>query len=74
MSHFFEDFAVGRRFLHATPRTVTSGDVALYIALTGARTPLHCNEPLARALGYASAPVDDLLTFHIAFGKTLADI
>ncbi len=74
MSHFFEDFRVGQRYRHATPRTLSHGDVALYIALTGARAPLHCSEPLARALGYASAPVDDLLAFHIAFGKTVADI
>ena len=74
MSHFFEDFGVGQRYRHATPRTLTHGDVALYIALTGARQPLHCSEPLAKALGYPSAPVDDLLAFHIAFGKTVADI
>ena len=74
MTHFFEDFAVGRRFAHATPRTITHGDTALYIALTGARHPVHCAEPLARALGHPSCPVDDLLAFHIAFGKTVSDI
>lgn len=73
-TQFFEHFAVGQRYRHATPRTVTAGDVALYIALTGSRAPLHCSEPLARALGYPSAPVEDLLAFHIAFGKTVADI
>jgi 2-methylfumaryl-CoA hydratase len=71
---FFEDYAVGQRFGHATPRTVTAGDCALYIALTGARQPVHCAEPVARALGHPSCPVDDLLAFHIAFGKTVPDI
>ena len=74
MSHFFEDFAVGQRFAHAIPRTITAGDCALYLALTGARSPVHCSEPLARALGHPSCPVDDLLVFHIAFGKTVQDI
>ena len=72
--YFFEDFAPGRRFVHATPRTITAGDAALYIALTGARQPLHCSEPLARAMGHRACPIDDLLVFNIAFGKTVADI
>lgn len=71
---FFEDYRVGLRFGHPTPRTVTSADAALYIALTGARQPVHCDEPLARALGYRACPLDDLLVFHIAFGKTVHDV
>ncbi len=31
--NFFEDFAVGQVFHHAVPRTVTEGDLAVYIAL-----------------------------------------
>ena len=72
--YFFDDFAVDRVFRHATPRTITSGDVATYIALTGARNPVHCSEPLARSMGYRSCPVDDLLVFNIAFGKTVPDV
>lgn len=72
--YFFEDYRVGQKFVHATPRTITQGDIALYQALTGSRNPLHCSEPFARSLGYPSMPVDDLLVFNIAFGKTVADI
>ena len=72
--YFLEDFEVDRVFRHATPRTVTSGDVSTYIALTGARNPIHCSEPLARSLGYPSCPVDDFLVFNIAFGKTVPDV
>lgn len=71
---FFEHFTLGETIQHATPRTITHGDSALYIALTGERNPLHCSESFAQRLGYASAPVDDLLVFHIAFGKTVPDI
>jgi 2-methylfumaryl-CoA hydratase len=71
---FFEDYAVGRRFSHATPRTLTAADESLYIALTGARNPVHCSVPLARALGHRDAPLDDLLVFNVAFGKTVPDI
>lgn len=70
----FEDFAVGKRFRHPTPRTVTEGDASLYIALTGARHPLPCSTPLASAQGYRARPIDDLLTFNIAFGKTVGDV
>lgn len=71
---FFEDFRLHEVIQHATPRTITAGDCSLYIALTGARNPLHCSEPLAQTLGYPTTPVDDLLAFHIAFGKTVPDI
>ncbi len=71
---YFEDFKLNEVIQHATPRTVTTGEVALYIALTGSRFPLHCSEPFAQSLGYPSTPVDDLLAFHIAFGKTVPDI
>ena len=30
--NFFEDFALGQEIRHATPRTVTAGDQALYTA------------------------------------------
>ncbi len=72
--YFFEDYEVGRRFLHAVPRTFTEGDAALYIALTGARQPLHCSAPLARAVGHRASPIDDLLVFNVAFGKTVPDL
>ena len=72
--NFFEDFSLGQRLVHGTPRTLTEGDMSLYIGLTGSRFPLHCSEPSARALGLKSQTVDDLLAFHVAFGKTVADI
>ncbi|PPC94957.1 MAG: hypothetical protein CTY33_01370 [Methylotenera sp.] len=71
---FFEDFTLNEVIHHATPRTIGEGEVALYIALTGARQVLHSSEPAAQTLGYKSRPVDDLLAFHIAFGKTVPDI
>lgn len=72
--NFFEDFRIGQVIRHATPRTVTAGDVALYTALYGARFAVQSSDAFARAVGYPGAPVDDLLTFHIVFGKTVPDI
>jgi 2-methylfumaryl-CoA hydratase len=72
--NYFEDFYLGQVFQHATPRTITEGDCAFYIALTGSRHILHCAQPVAHALGYRDHTVNDLLAFHIAFGKTVPDI
>lgn len=71
---FFEDFKLNEVIQHATPRTITSGETALYLALTGSRNPVHCDNLFAQSLGYKAEPVDDLLAFHLAFGKTVPDI
>jgi 2-methylfumaryl-CoA hydratase len=72
--NFFEDFAIGQVLRHATPRTVTPGDVAVYNALYGARYAVQSSDAFAAAIGYPRAPVDDLLVFHIVFGKSVPDI
>jgi 2-methylfumaryl-CoA hydratase len=72
--NFFEDFRLGQDILHATPRTVTQGDAALYLALYGSRFVVNSSAPFARNLGFRDAPVDDLLAFHIFFGKTVPDV
>ncbi|MEO1720244.1 MAG: MaoC family dehydratase, partial [Pseudomonadota bacterium] len=72
--NFFEDFKVGQGLEHATPRTVTSGDVALYQALYGSRFALQSSDVFAQAFGFDRSPVDDLLVFHIVFGKSVPDV
>ena len=71
---FFEDFRLGETLRHATPRTLTVGDVSLYSALYGTRFAVQSAETFARAIGYRAAPIDDLLAFHVVFGKTVADV
>lgn len=70
----FEDFAPGQVIAHATPRTVTDGDVAVYQALYGGRQAVVSSAPFAEQLGYRGRPLDDWLVFHIVFGKTVPDI
>lgn len=72
--HFFEDFSVGRELVHATPLTVSAGDIALYRALTGGRHALYSAETFARANGAQGLPLDPLLAFHVVFGKSVPDI
>lgn len=72
--NYFEDFEVGSTLEHAIPRTVTEGDQSLYISLYGDRFPLHCSAEFARAIGYRRETINDLLVFHVVFGKTVPDV
>jgi 2-methylfumaryl-CoA hydratase len=72
--NFFEDFRLGQVIQHATPRTLTTGDAALYQALYGSRFVVQSSDAFAKAVGYPQAPLDDLLVFHTVFGKTVPDI
>ncbi|BCB17518.1 MaoC family dehydratase [Bosea sp. ANAM02] len=71
---FFEDFHLGDSIVHATPRTVRAGDAALYSALYGSRFAVQSSDAFAGAIGYPTAPIDDLLVFHVVFGKTVPDV
>ena len=72
--HFFEDFTVGQVIEHATPRTVTEGDRALYGAIYPTRFAVPSSAEFAASVGLSPHPVEELIGFHIAFGKTVPDI
>ena len=71
---FFEDYAVGDVIRHAVPRTVQMGERALYHALYPARHALHSSDAFAQSCGLPFSPLDDLVTFHTVFGKTVPDV
>jgi len=72
--NFFEDYHLGQRLTHATPRTVSVGDRALYGALYPSRFALQSSDEFARACGLPQSPLDDLAAFHVVFGKTVPDV
>ncbi|MGO4705978.1 MaoC family dehydratase [Microvirga sp. 2MCAF38] len=72
--NFFEDFRLGQEIVHAVPRTITTGDAALYSALYGMRFAMQSSDAFAQSCGLARAPIDNLLLFHVIFGKTVPDI
>ena len=72
--NFFEDFHVGQELLHSSPRTLGTGDAALYTALYGSRFSLTSGETVARAMGMDRLPLDSLIVFHTVFGKTVPEI
>ncbi len=52
--NFFEDFTVGQVIEHATPRTVTEGDRALYGALYPTRFAVPSSKEFAASVGLCS--------------------
>jgi 2-methylfumaryl-CoA hydratase len=44
------------------------------MALYGPRFAVQSSDAFAQKIGYPRAPLDDLLVFHIVFGKTVPDI
>src|SRR5215203_5699718 len=76
--NFFEDFTVGQVIEHATPRTITEGDRALYGAIYPTRFAVPSSAEFAASIGLSGVegghPVEELIGFHIAFGKTVPDI
>ncbi|WP_207102446.1 MaoC family dehydratase [Paracoccus shandongensis] len=71
---FFEDYRIGQVIRHAVPRTVAEGERALYHALYPARHALYSSDEFASNCGLEGSPMDDLLAFHIVFGKTVPDV
>ena len=72
--NFFEDFTIGQVIQHATPRTITEGDRALYGAIYPTRFAVPSSAVFAASVGLDPHPVEELIAFHVAFGKTVPDI
>ena len=71
---FFEDYSIGQVIDHAVPRTVKMGERALYHALYPARHALHSSDEFAKLCGLPFSPLEDLIVFHVVFGKTVPDV
>ena len=71
---FFEDYHLGEVIHHAVPRTVSGGERAMYHALYPARGALYSSDAFAQACRLPASPMDDLIAFHLVFGKTVPDI
>ena len=71
---FFEDYTVGEVIKHAVPRTVKMGERALYHMLYPARHALYSSDQFAQNCGLPFSPLDDMIAFHVVFGKTVPDV
>ncbi|MDG1067609.1 MAG: MaoC family dehydratase, partial [Sulfitobacter sp.] len=72
--NFFEDYSVGQILTHAVPRTVKMGERALYHALYPARHALYSSDQFAQDCGLPFSPLDDMIAFHVVFGKSVPDV
>jgi 2-methylfumaryl-CoA hydratase len=72
--NFFEDYSVGQVLVHAVPRTIKMGERALYHALYPARHALYSSDQFAQECGLPFSPLDDMIAFHVVFGKSVPDV
>ena len=73
-SRYFEDYKLNEEINHNVPRTITDGDVAIYLSTTGSRFPLNYSAEFSKTLGLKKIPIDDILLFHMVFGRTVPDL
>ena len=73
-SRYFEDYKLNEEINHRVPRTITDGDVAIYLSTTGSRFPLNYSAEFSKTLGLKKIPIDDILLFHLVFGRTVPDL
>lgn len=73
-SRYFEDYKLNEEINHSVPRTITDGDVSCYLASTGSRFSLNYSIEFSKKLGFKSTPIDDVLLFHLVFGRTVPDL
>lgn len=72
--NFFEDFRLGAFLHHGPPRTVCEADAAIHGAIYGNRFGPQAARTIALKLGLDDRPLDDFLTFHLVFGKSVPTI
>jgi acyl dehydratase len=71
---YFEEFVVGRKFVHAIRRTVTEADNVLFSALTHNPAALHLDEEYCRAHSeFGQRVVNSVFTLGLMVGISVAD-
>ncbi len=73
-SRYFEDYKIDEEINHSVPRTITEGDVSIYLSTTGSRFALNYSMEFSKKLGFKKPPIDDVLLFHLVFGRTVPDL
>ncbi|MFT3801385.1 MAG: MaoC family dehydratase [Burkholderiaceae bacterium] len=72
--HRYEDFDIGRSFVHHWGRTLTEADNTLFCTLTLHYNPLYTNRETARRHDLRDTPVNPLLVFNTVFGLSVEDL
>jgi itaconyl-CoA hydratase len=72
--HKFEDFNVGRVFVHHWGRTITAGDNAIFSTTMCNWNPMHLNVEFARAHGHPDVVVNPMLVLCTVVGMSVEDL
>ena len=72
--NWYEDFQIGRQFIHHWGRTLNEGDNSLFSTLTLSSNPLYFNKEFAAAHGHPREQVNPLLVFTTVFGLSVEDL
>ncbi len=70
---YFEEFAEGEVFEHATTRTVTEMDNVLFTALTMNPQPLHLDAEFAKGTEFGERLVNSIFTLGLVVGLSVGD-
>ena len=73
-SRYFEDYKIDEEINHSVPRTITNGDVSIYLSTTGSRFPSELFNRILKKVRISKTPIDDVLLFHLVFGRTVPDL
>ena len=64
-SRYFEDYELNEEINHSVPRTITDGDVSIYLSTTGSRFPLNYSAEFSKTLGLKKIPIDDIFNVNV---------
>jgi len=70
---YFEEFEVGRRFVHDIRRTVTETDNILFSTMTHNPAAVHLDAEAGRASPYGQVLVNSVFTLGLMTGVSVAD-
>lgn len=70
---FYDEFEVGRVFLHPITRTVTETDNLLFTALTHNPQPLHLDAEFTKNTEFGQRIVNSIFTLGLMIGLSVGD-
>jgi acyl dehydratase len=70
---WFEEFEVGRRFVHEIRRTVTDADNILFSALTYNPAAIHIDHAYAATTEFGRPLINSMFTLGLVVGLTIQD-
>lgn len=70
---YFEEFAVGQRFVHEVRRTVTDADNILFSALTYNPAAIHIDHDYAATTEFGKPLMNSLFTLGLVIGLSVQD-